>query len=967
MTRYLHLLLLSAFALAQPLLDLLGKNSEFFVIRRFSPAEIWLLLFTLLVLLPLPLLLFIALTSRWGERAQQRATGLAVASLGTAFFMLLGKQFGLDGWVWLGFSLAAGGTFAWGYSRFSGLRQLLSLLSLSLLVIPVLFVLQPGVTKLLFKSAEKVAWGKTGARQTGARQTGARQTGAQVPIIFVLTDELSLTALLNAERKLDAVHFPHLAAFAAQATWFVNTAATSDATEIAVPAILTGRFPQAGQLPTVADHPQNLFTVLGGDYRIWAHESVTSLLPPELQRAAEATSWKHRIKSLVLDLGVIYFHLLLPPAYAKHLPNISDRWEDFRTAPPSAAQTGKEPGFLEVAMRALQRDRAAQFRQLTAALSADFGPQLYFLHILLPHTPWEYLPSGKRYWPEVNRIPGLENERWLLGEAQVTQAYQRYLLQLQFLDRLLGELIERARELALFDDALIIFTADHGVSFRPGDLRRSLSPTNAPDLIPVPLLIKFPHQEEGKVVETMVSSLDILPTIFDVLDLEPPWPMDGQSLLQPSKAPAGEPRFWVKRLGLSTFSPDVFARQFATLDWKFKTLGADLRPEPLLQASLDPALVGRSPAALGFKEQSRVTVQLSGEAQFAEHDPESPWSPGFISGQLAAEPTDTECCELAIAVDDVFYTQTHTFGPQPTDLQFTALVPDSAFPAGSHRVDIYRVNRTPTGLELERLISSRGAPRFDLVKNPAGKVVAVSQADQALPLESGAIRGFFQVEQVDNKVAIFGWAVDPKAAIPPQRILVFYRDQSIYSGGTTKASVEANRSLKLRSDVRSAFHFSLPASWMPELRSSGIRLFGLGESAASELGFFYKLDRDLRGEPTRVRLTNGTEIPLGKACAGHLEQVRREGEQFIVSGWAVDLENQRPAETVLLFKDQQALPANPQFSPRDDIAAHFDNPAVLNAGFKIRLRVAALGDYPPEKLIAVALSDGNATVLPRTE
>ena len=49
-----------------------------------------------------------------------------------------------------------------------------------------------------------------------------------------------------------------------------------------MPAILTGQLPKQGALPIFADHPQNLFTFLGGSYRLNVVEALTHLCPPKL-------------------------------------------------------------------------------------------------------------------------------------------------------------------------------------------------------------------------------------------------------------------------------------------------------------------------------------------------------------------------------------------------------------------------------------------------------------------------------------------------------------------------------------------------------------------------------------------------------------------------------------------------------------------------------------------------------------
>jgi hypothetical protein len=52
-----HLTVLTSFALAQPLFDLLGKNAEFFAARASPPAEI--VLFALAVTFAFPLAVFL--------------------------------------------------------------------------------------------------------------------------------------------------------------------------------------------------------------------------------------------------------------------------------------------------------------------------------------------------------------------------------------------------------------------------------------------------------------------------------------------------------------------------------------------------------------------------------------------------------------------------------------------------------------------------------------------------------------------------------------------------------------------------------------------------------------------------------------------------------------------------------------------------------------------------------------------
>jgi len=117
----------------------------------------------------------------------------------------------------------------------------------------------------------------------------------------------------------------------------------------------------------------------------------------------------------------------------------------------------------------------------------------------------------------------------------IQQAYQAHLLQVGFVDRLIGSLIERLEETGLLDPSLIIITADHGVSFKTGGLLRPLTQDNYTDIIGVPLFVKLPHQKRGEVSDVNVQGEDLLPTIADVLQLELPWAISERHTIKPNR------------------------------------------------------------------------------------------------------------------------------------------------------------------------------------------------------------------------------------------------------------------------------------------------------------------------------------------------------------------------------------------------------------------------------------------------
>ena len=231
-----------------------------------------------------------------------------------------------------------------------------------------------------------------------------------------------------------------------------------DSTTHAAPAILDGRRPRRGSLPTLAHHPRNLFTLLGGSYRLNVSEEATHLCPRSLCADAVQPSLGRRLRSLGLDSGVVYAHLVLPTALEDSLPSISEGWGDFRGGDAGEAVLERLGGG----------GRPARFETWVRSIRPSSPPALNFKHVLLPHVPWQYLPDGHGYGRGGGRPAGLTGPDAANDPFLMRQRYQRHLLQVGFTDRLLGRLIARLRETGLWDRALVVVTADHGVSFRVG-------------------------------------------------------------------------------------------------------------------------------------------------------------------------------------------------------------------------------------------------------------------------------------------------------------------------------------------------------------------------------------------------------------------------------------------------------------------------------------------------------------------
>jgi hypothetical protein len=684
-----HLAVLSSFALAQPIFDLLGRNAEFFVVRRSTSWDVVVFAVGITFVPPLVLLAFELVAGLAHPKARAIVHLGAVALLTGLFALLVGKRL-LDvsstPLLVLAAAVGAGGAVV--YLRAAPVRSFITVLAPAPLLFLGLFLFASPVSKI------------TITPQAHARVAAVNN---RTPVVMVVFDEFPLLSLLGGEGGIDAVRYPNFAALAGQSTWFRRTVSVSGDTTQAVPAVLTGRSADPDALPFFSDHPDNLFTLFGGTHRLNVVEPVTSLCPPELCPAPPGEGFLDRERSLLSDVSVVYLHVVLPGDLRERLPSVTGTWTDFRGSAvdepqqPEGPLRSKRGLVLANALRDL-RFRDEQFRAFVASIGPSRRPTLNFLHVLLPHHPWRYLPSGREY-ATATLIPGLADDVWGSDPVLVEQAYQRHLLQVGFVDRLLGELVARLRKTGLYDGSLVVVTADHGVSFRPDEHRRRFTEENIAELGLVPLFVKAPHQREGRIVDRLVRTTDILPTLADVLDVRLPRPVDGRSGFLPRSTgpvqavPSREPgeNFSVTPGELERKLAEALKRQIGLFGWGHA-------PPGLYRIGPHPELLGRPVADLRVLTESGLTSELADPELFRAASFRSGVSPAHIVGTLEGAAAGRD---VVLAVNGRLAVTGRTFSFRDST-RFEALAPDRVFRPGANDVDVYLVSERSGRIVLER-------------------------------------------------------------------------------------------------------------------------------------------------------------------------------------------------------------------------------------------------------------------------
>ncbi|HEU0130529.1 MAG TPA: sulfatase-like hydrolase/transferase [Mycobacteriales bacterium] len=517
--RLAELLALTGFALAQPVLDVTGRSPDFFLYRRTTPSDIRMLL--LLVVLAPPLALWLVEVVV-GAVSKTAARALHLGFLAGLFGVLLvqvGKHLGLMHGVPLAVLAALLGIgLAVLAARSATFRQVLVVATPAPLVFALLFVL----------TAPAGALARGGGTTGGVRAAAANRP----PVVFVFLDEFPLRALLDDKGQVDKRLFPHFAELAGSSTWYPNATGVSGWTPFAAPAMLSGRYPEHAYAPSYVKYPQNLFTLLGGTYDIKAYETIAQLCPPNLctgTPAGRPTGLKP-----ILDDTLKVTRQIVSPNRATSNP--SEQFVDATVDAARAAGEGQPAQKADFRFAEIKKNQPERFTSFLDGLKPTERPALHFLHLLLPHGPWRYLPDGNTYdSPPFSFVPPLPGEpkRGTLSSDPALSAIgrERLLLQTAYTDTLIGEMVAKLKKTGLYDDALVIVTADHGSGLFPRSRSRRLSANNPAELAWVPLFVKTPHQRAPKVDRRNEQQVDILPTIADVLDVKIPWHVDGQSML----------------------------------------------------------------------------------------------------------------------------------------------------------------------------------------------------------------------------------------------------------------------------------------------------------------------------------------------------------------------------------------------------------------------------------------------------
>ncbi|MEX2264533.1 MAG: sulfatase-like hydrolase/transferase [Bryobacteraceae bacterium] len=155
-----------------------------------------------------------------------------------------------------------------------------------------------------------------------------------------------------------------------------------------------------------------------------------------------------------------------------------------------------------------------------------------------PHSPFDFpVEHRNRFDPAKFEVPRVGPEdAWQiprifrdLSSEEKRGIIAAYYTSVSFLDRNIGMVLNQLRKLKLDRDTFVVYMADHGYSL--GQHGRFEKHCGYDPALRVPLIMRFPARiKPGTVVRDFTESIDVTPTILDMLGVDALPVMHGRSL-----------------------------------------------------------------------------------------------------------------------------------------------------------------------------------------------------------------------------------------------------------------------------------------------------------------------------------------------------------------------------------------------------------------------------------------------------
>jgi arylsulfatase A-like enzyme len=316
-------------------------------------------------------------------------------------------------------------------------------------------------------------------------------------VVMIVSDALRLDVLgcYGGEAKT-----PHIDWLAANGLLFKNAYSTAPVTMPSAVSMFTGNFSRAyGVIKKERKYgiPQDFFFYVNNQEKL----------------AAESLN----------DSGYdVYMDVENP------LAQRSNNLQGFKSLRDPGKMSRKEKKFVlkSIGISKLQGIYKRMYDFLHYLLTVPEGKRFFLLKwIFDPHAPYKAPRKFREKIKfDVSKLPKKKNRYLFIGDLgmnklnDVERLYMKelYKAEVEALDERVGYIIKALRKRNLLRNTIVVFTSDHGELFgEHGRMGHSLSYLQP--LVNVPLIIMAPGLPRNEVTDTVVSHLDLMPSLMELM------------------------------------------------------------------------------------------------------------------------------------------------------------------------------------------------------------------------------------------------------------------------------------------------------------------------------------------------------------------------------------------------------------------------------------------------------------------
>ncbi len=239
-------------------------------------------------------------------------------------------------------------------------------------------------------------------------------------------------------------------------------------------------------------------------------------------------------------------------------------------------------------------------------LFVSYGPPHFPHHTAPPDCQALCPPEKIRFAPNVP--PQMQTEK-------LRQEAAGYYGHCAALDRCVGDIVKTLEETGLAERTILVFTSDHGEMLGSQGLPPYRKQVPYDESVRVPLLVRWPalHGRQGRVVQTPISTVDLMPTLLALAGLPVPKTVEGEDLSHLLRDGPAEADRTVLIMNVAPFADNFEGKEYRGLRTSRYTYVLDLEgPWLLFDDQRDPYQMKN---LVGLPEYAEVQHQLDHRLQ----------------------------------------------------------------------------------------------------------------------------------------------------------------------------------------------------------------------------------------------------------------------------------------------------------------------------------------------------------------